>query len=77
VNSLIDLVSYTFVLIHILIGREQESTSFLLPETEPFESFIPTELTAKYMGHSVGEHVITYLRYLGQKDVAEIAAILS
>ena len=29
------------------------------------------------MGHSVGEHVKTYLRSLEQKDVAEIAAILS
>jgi len=29
------------------------------------------------MGHSVGEHVKNYLRYLEQKDVAEIAASLS
>ena len=29
------------------------------------------------MGYSVGEHVKTYLRYLEQRDVAEITAILS
>ncbi len=38
---------------------------------------IQTGLAAKCMGHSVGEHVKTYLRYLEQKDVAEIASTLS
>ena len=34
-------------------------------------------LVAKCMGHSAGEHVKTYLRYLERRDVAEIAATLS
>ena len=38
---------------------------------------IQTGLAAKCMGHSVGEHVKTYLLCAEQKDVAEIAKTLS
>ena len=55
-------------------GGGEHYVFFLKPNLfNPFQ----TGLTAKCMGHSVGEHVKTNLRYLKQKDVAEIAAILS
>ena len=38
---------------------------------------IQTGLAANCMGHSVGEHVKTYLPYLDQKDAAKVAKTLS